>query len=200
MNYILPEGFNFYNELAEKINTKSECKDNICLIEGIPLTPSHITLECGHSFNYIPLLNDAYQEKYHRAKNYSYSNRRLKDNQLKCPYCRKIQNKILPYFPDMYLQKVRGINSPSSLSMGENNCNYIFKSGKNKGCACNKQCYREKCPQHFKSVLDFDAIEKTTGTLKKYTVAELKKMGKHFKLKGYSKLKKNDLINKIINI
>jgi hypothetical protein len=207
MNYIIPEGFDFYKELTQKIESDSSSSssscNNVCLIDGTPLTKSHIKLECGHTFNYIPLLNDAYEEKYHRAKNYSYysySNRRLSDNQLRCPYCRNIQNKILPYFPDMYLEKVRGINTPSSLSMGENKCNHMFKSGKNKGSLCGKKCYRDKCPQHYKTELDFDNVEKTVLSLRKYTVTELKKMAKHYKITKYSKLKKNDLINKIINI
>lgn len=204
MNYVIPTGFDFYKELTQKIETESDTSsNNVCLIDGTQLNTTHIKLDCGHTFNYISLLNDIYQEKYHRAKNYSYysySHKCLSDNQIRCPYCRNIQNKILPYFPDIYLEKIRGVNVPSIHSMGENKCNYIFITGKNKGGSCNKKCYRNKCPQHYKTVVDFDAVEKTVLSLRKYNVPELKKMAKHYKITKYSKLKKNDLINKIINI
>ena len=59
MNYILPEGFDFYAELNNQ-NKKTENENStqeVCLINGQPLEQSSfITLECGHKFNYIPLM------------------------------------------------------------------------------------------------------------------------------------------------
>lgn len=202
MNFVIPQGFDFYKELENNINNSNEEK-NTCLIDGTALGESHITLECGHKFNYIPLLNDVYEEKYNRSKNsyyYSYSYRRLSDNQLRCPYCRKIQEKILPYFPELYQKKLRGVNYPVALSMGDNHCSHVFKTGKNKGTACGKKCFREKCHQHHKTEIDHSTVERTEESLRKFNVPELKKIAKHHKIKGFSKLKKNDLINKIIDI
>ena len=206
MNYIIPEGFDFYKELKNEIENKDEtikCDDNLCLIDGTPLKSTYITLECGHKFNYESLLNDVYEEKYSRFKNYayySYSSTRLCDNQLRCPYCRQIQENILPYIPEIYSKKIRGVNYPLSLSMGNNKCNYIFKSGKNKGRLCSKKCYRKQCNQHYKPEISYDTIERNEESLKKLTLQELKKMAKHFHQKKYSTLKKNDLIKMIINI
>lgn len=202
MNFVIPQGFDFYKELENNIHNSNE-KKNTCLIDGTSLGESHITLECGHKFNYIPLLNDVYEEKYNRSKNsyyYSYSYRRLSDNQLRCPYCRKIQEKILPYFPELYQKKLRGVNYPIALSMGDNHCSHVFKTGKNKGTVCGKKCFREKCHQHHKTEKDYSTVERTEESLRKFNVHELKKIAKHHKIKGFSKLKKNELINKIIDI
>lgn len=206
MNYIIPDGFDFYKELKNEIDSKEnaiQTDDNLCLIDGTPLKETSITLDCGHKFNYVSLLNDVYEEKYSRFKNYayySYSSTRLYDNQLRCPYCRQIQENILPYLPDIYCKKIRGVNYPPALSMGTHQCDYIFKSGKNKGKMCSKKCYRKQCNQHYKPVISYDNIERTDKSLKKLTLSELKKMAKHYKLKKYSTLKKNDLIKMIINI
>ena len=212
MNYIIPEEFDFYKELQKELNNKTDETDkttennehDTCLIDGTQLDKNTaIKLDCGHTFNYISLLNDAYEDKHNRSKNfsyYSYSQTKLRDNQLRCPYCRQIQEHILPYFPDIYPKKINGINYPPSLSMGNNTCNYVFKSGKNKGAHCGRKCYRSQCSQHFKADISYDNIERNMETLQKFTMSTLRKIAKHYNLKRYSTLKKNDLIKKIIDI
>lgn len=207
MNYIVPEDFDFYKELEASLNSKEESEtNNVCLITNKPLIEdANIKLECGHTFNYVSICNEVYESKYgnHYQNNYGYA--KLRDHQIRCPYCRQIQDTILPYFPDVCKMRVRGVNYPLGWSMGKNECNYVFKSGKNKGNACGKQCYREKCHQHFaksKVKSDFDAskVEKREATLKKYSLTQLRQIAKFHKKKGYSKLKKNDLIIHILEV
>ena len=77
-------------------------------------------------------------------------------NQIKCPYCRNIQDKILPYLSDAV--KVHGVNYPLKYCMYLHTCNYAYKSGKKKGQYCNKKCNNTKCSLHEaltnKNVLD----------------------------------------------
>lgn len=208
MNYILPEGFDFYAELNQAYQENESDYDNNCLISGVTLnSETSIKLECGHSFDYEALFNDIQESKYGNSYNYSYNYNKLRDHQLRCPYCRQIQDCILPYYPDVIKKRVRGVNYPFNWGMGKNVCNYAFKSGKNKGVLCGRKCHREKCHQHYllsktvkKDEFTPESVERQEGKLRNYTVSELRLVAKYHKLKGYSKLKKNDLIKKIIDI
>lgn len=210
MNYIIPEGFDFYKELKSNIETEStennehidEEEDNqTCLISGEKIEKdTSITLECGHTFNYNPLFMDLSNYKQPGHTNYSYSdNLHLNEHQIRCPYCRQVQQHILPYLPDIQCRRVRGVNYPPSLSMGKNFCSYVFKSGKNKNQACGKRCFREMCNQHYKPKIHLADIELSRDELIKFTMTELKKLAKFHKIKGFSTLKKNDLINLLVN-
>ena len=206
-NYIIPADFDFYSELKKNItNSKTETntRENTCLITGDVLDPSSsITLNCGHSFNYKSLFLDLCSYKYPQSNSnvsYIYSdNLYLKDHQIRCPYCRQIQESILPYFPDVVCKKVKGVNFPMRLSMGNNECNYVFKSGKNKGEVCGKTCYRNMCNLHYKVTNENVKVEMSRTNLNKYTMPTLRKIAKDKNLKKYSKLKKQDLINLILN-
>ena len=99
MNYIIPEGFNFYEELNKTIQAskttspqRNNHEENKCLISGSELSENAITLECGHSFNYIPLFNDLVCYKYPKHQgHYIYSdNLYLKEHELRCPYCKQL--------------------------------------------------------------------------------------------------------------
>ena len=118
--------------------------DNLCLITKEKLTEP-VKLECNHTFNYKPLLNEIINQK--SKKNYTETTK-LKYNQIKCPYCRNVQNKLLPYFNNY--PKYNGINYPISLTYTNNYCKYIFKSGKNKNNKCNLKCYGSYCKTHNK--------------------------------------------------
>jgi hypothetical protein len=206
MNYIIPEGFDFYEELQKKMETSPstthrETKE-VCLISGEELDDTKITLECGHSFNYVPLFNDLYCYKYDKPQGYyTYSdNLNLREHQIRCPYCRQVQENLLPYHPDIQNSRIKGINYPPSLSMGKNTCTHIFKSGKNKGKACGKKCYRAMCNQHFKIELNLEAVSMNRSDLNNLTLIDLRHLAKNKGAKKYSKLKKNDLINMILSI
>jgi len=211
MNYILPEGFDFYTELKNESEGLEKCHyDNNCLISGIELTVENsLRLDCGHTFDYVSLFNDIQESKYGTSYKSNYTSTKLRDHQLRCPYCRQIQNRILPYYPELVKKRIRGVNYPFSWGMGKNICDYKFKSGKNKGEVCGRKCNRVKCHQHFsisktsvknKEEIIPENIQREETALRKYTVHQLRSIAKYHKLRGYSKLKKNDLIKKIIDI
>jgi len=215
MNYKIPEDFDFYGELKKNIQSgerepqatishdaSGDEKDTKCLITGEELDRNAITLECGHTFNYIPIFNDMKSYRYDTPTGYySYSdNLNLREHQIRCPYCRQVQENLLPYLPDVEPMRLKGVNYPLSLCMGKNTCNHVFKSGKNKGNVCNKRCYREKCNQHYKPEVNFEDISMDTNTLMRLTLVELRRLIKSRGGKKYSKLKKNDLIKMLLSI
>ena len=110
-NYIIEENIDFYSELYNEIhilNEKNE-NDNICLITSKPLIDKFFTMNCGHKFNYIPLYFDLknQKEKFNNMENFSL---KLKTNELRCPYCRQKHNGVLPYYIDLNLKKINGVN------------------------------------------------------------------------------------------
>ncbi len=120
-------------------------EENICLITKEPLENNAIKLTCNHSFNYLPLYNEICNQKIEKKK---IDCVQLFIHQFKCPYCRTIQNKLLPYFPIDNVKKIRGVNSPIKYSMFLSKCKYVLKSGKNKGQLCNKDCNFDYCTRH----------------------------------------------------
>lgn len=138
----------FNKELLELLckTCDDDDDDNICLISSLPLQHNHITLCCGHKFNYKPIFNEIKNQK-----KYSHlETQKLKNNQIKCPYCRTIQNGLLPCPP--LTKKIRGVNWPSSKQYKPNICVYSFLSGKRKGQNCGKKCFNKYCPSHEKII------------------------------------------------
>ena len=136
----------FYNKLYSSLCENTiETENNIqgpthCLITNEPLDNKYITLYCKHSFNYPALFNEIKHQKEVYVKT---EVQRLRRDQIKCPYCRHIQQGILPYWENY--PKVRYVNHPQTLQMKLNQCTYTFKSGKRKGQTCKKRCYDELC-------------------------------------------------------
>jgi hypothetical protein len=121
--------------------------DNNCLISYTTLEKNHVTLECSHKFNYKHLYEEIKKQK---TLNNCYEIQRLKKHQIKCPYCRQIQDKLLPYPRDSNYPKIIGVNSPLKYCMNLNRCRHIFKSGKNKGTQCTKKIVDNYCATHLK--------------------------------------------------
>ena len=148
-NYIIEDDIDFYREL----NTISEKKinDDLCLITNDKLTESCITLPCGHKFNYLPLFKEICKQK-NGFNNLEIS--KLRYFQIKCPYCRKVVDNLLPYNPDVEgVTKIRYVNTPSKYSFYPNKCQYVFKSGKNKNKECGKNCISNYCNFHKKYMI-----------------------------------------------
>ena len=179
MNYSIEGNIDFYNELLKTLcettvieNTKidkdeKQNNENIdlsinneneienenkqqkyCFISHAELVEPIITLECKHSFNYIPLFTEI-----KRQKEKDYDSRSLKVNQIKCPYCRQIQNKLLPYLENhSCVSLVKGVTFPQKYSMYCRKCDAVIKSGKRKGEVCGKVCMYpdKKCKIHNK--------------------------------------------------
>jgi len=109
MKYIIEGGLDFYEELYKSLDEGDEYKNDVCLITNQPLIEIYVTLDCNHKFNYIPLFNDI---KNHKKKFNTLESDRLGQNEIRCPYCRNKQKKLLPYYPIMgETMKVIGVNA-----------------------------------------------------------------------------------------
>ena len=140
----------FYKLLEEENDVLDE--NMCCLISKMPLEDNHIKLLCGHAFNYESIYNEVKQQKQYNPMDTS----RLLTYQLKCPYCRNIQNELLPLVGEY---SVYGVNAPDKYTMKPNVCTYIFKSGKRKGEICNKGCYKKMCKSHLKYLYQLEKKE-----------------------------------------
>jgi hypothetical protein len=112
MNYTNTDDANstFYNELYKLLDNDSDTEsDDKCLISDETLVDKFVKLPCGHSFNYIPLYNDI---KNHKTKfnHMEASSGRLNTHEIRCPYCRSIHTSLLPYYEDLGLAKINGVN------------------------------------------------------------------------------------------
>jgi hypothetical protein len=139
MNIIIEDNIDFYKEL-NNIDTNSE-EDNIeyCLLSKLPLDKNKIKLSCGHEFNFIPLFKEVCKQK---CKGSFLEISKLCHNEIKCPYCRQKQKQLLPHVKmTSKMLYISGINSPENLCMDFHTCEYIYKSGKNKGSYCAKTAY-----------------------------------------------------------
>jgi len=118
MNYIIEDNLDFKTALCDD----AELDINVCLISQQVLTKSHINLPCEHKFNYIPLYNELCKQK----QKSTFESRTLKVNQLKCPYCRTVYEKILPYIPSERIEKTSGVNYPFKYCMDNNiKCDWV---------------------------------------------------------------------------
>jgi hypothetical protein len=116
--YIIEGGVDFYEELyksldIEETNEKTEEDNNLCLITNEPLTDNYVKLNCGHKFNYIPLYYDIKNHK-QKFNGLESTASRLTLDEIRCPYCRTKQTGVLPYYADLNLAKINGVNYNSS--------------------------------------------------------------------------------------
>ncbi len=167
--------------------------ENVCLITNNKLTDNYIKLICNHTFNYKAIFNEVKKQK---IKYNHLEVTRLKKNQIKCPYCRTIQNGLLPYVEGF--EKIKYVNYPEGLQHLPNKCNYIFSSGKKKGQSCGKGCSKDYCTTHEKIMLKREQklLEKNQKQLTKELLKEKKLLEKqHKKLLNKNK-KLKEKINK----
>ena len=189
-NYVVEDGIDFFAELNKEDN--EVITEELCLISGLPLLNNSIKLQCGHSFNYIALFNEIRNQKKYSINETTY----LRQNEIKCPYCRKITPKLIPYIPYYSgVCKINGVNAPQHFCMDHKYCKWKFKSGKNKNNFCNKSGfdskYGECCLQHFNhytkteknNYYNIDWSEELETFKKKHTLLELKDMLRKKKLK-----------------
>jgi len=140
---------NFNDELMKMLEESYNETDNSekCLISNEPLEHNCINLECNHKFNYKHIYNEVYKQKkqaWHSEVN------KVKNAEIKCPYCRNIQKGILPHRENY--DKIKYVNWPTSLMMLPDNCIYTFASGKRKGEFCGKKCMGKYCSSHGKII------------------------------------------------
>lgn len=128
VKYIIEDGINFWDELNANFDNDIINQENICLISKELLTDNYICLPCSHKFNYISLFKEIKNIKYN--KNLYYSNIKLNNNQIICPYCRTIINNLLPYIPSIINEKIKYINYPFKYCLPLFQCTYSNKKVK----------------------------------------------------------------------
>jgi hypothetical protein len=110
VKYNIEGGIDFYAELYKSLDEENDDNDNnVCLITNQPLTDKHIIMNCGHKFNYVPIYKDLVNHKL-KFNSMERSNDKLTKNQIRCPYCRNKQYNLLPYYEELGLEKVNGVN------------------------------------------------------------------------------------------
>ena len=179
-----------------KNDIKETSNNGVCLITNSSLEKNHITLDCNHKFNYIPL----YYELLYQKKKKILDNRNLKINEIKCPYCRNITNKLIPYYKYYNTKLINGINCPEKYCMKINECSYIKNNIKCNNSACNTN-YGLFCNKHFKYNINEETLLANVNIdnynkYKKKKVVELKNILKENKCKISGN--KEDLINRIL--
>jgi hypothetical protein len=130
--YNIEGGIDFFNELYKSLDIdeneyKTEEDNNLCLITNSLLTDKFVEMECGHKFNYIPLYNDIRNHK-HKFNNMEGTCSRLNIDEIRCPYCRKKQKGVLPYYEEFGLEKIHGVNIiklVNTYSTSYNRCEFL---------------------------------------------------------------------------
>lgn len=135
-----------YLDLIDQIEEPQESDNTKCLISYENLDSNSVELLCGHKFNYIPLINDVFKQKFiFRKKNYKFIN---------CPYCRQLHNKYLPYYDDLNVIKMYGVNSnDEKYEIYQKNYKYIVDKEPGECCynfsKSNKNCKENKVYTHL---------------------------------------------------
>jgi len=117
MKYNIENNIDFYKQLYDSLNDDvvdddaggPEVHCELCLISNLPLVNNFVELKCGHKFNYGPLYKDIFNYK-KKFNNMEHLKTKLKQNQLRCPYCRNVQDELLPYHENFGYPKEHGVN------------------------------------------------------------------------------------------
>lgn len=108
--YNIEGNIDFFDELYKSLDIDDNVEDdNLCLITNDKLTDNFVELQCGHKFNYIPLYNDIknHKQKFNILEGH---NSQLKSHEIRCPYCRNKQTNLLPYYEELGLPQLHGVN------------------------------------------------------------------------------------------
>jgi hypothetical protein len=140
-----------------------------------------ITLECGHTFEYTALVAELVNRRtINKAGRFaSHADRSIKHG-FKCPYCRTLHMKTLPYFRLKGISLSRGINCPAKTQMKySHTCPVLTKSGTNKGQPCGKVAFfhskdavQRYCARHGADVMTEDSKTCCRGVLIRGTVPQ----------------------------
>jgi hypothetical protein len=170
-------GLNFYDELNKMLDEEDEYdanSDNFCLITGQPLDIFCVKMNCGHNFNYEPLFKEIIIQKFIFKTYFSgLSNNEVKLLNgskifIKCPYCRSVQKNILPYYEELGLSNIYGVNTMDSqtyvnslgimcltinrygkqFSIGKK-CDFIIDSDSKIHCSCLYVCNLEGTNKNY---------------------------------------------------
>jgi hypothetical protein len=145
------DNINLFNKILDD-NDENDDED-ICLITYDTLQDNHIKLDCGHKFNYVPLYNEIVYQKTKKLLDNVY----LKQNEMKCPYCRNVMKRILPFYKYYSVKDIAGVTFPAEYSLKLYECEYVrngkkcSKSGckTNNGILCNKHLSYKKIDEEI---------------------------------------------------
>lgn len=195
--YKIEGNLNFYDELYKSLDENNALDEkDLCLITNTPLTENYVTLECNHKFNYVAIYNDILN---HKKKFNSLEAKHLKTGQIRCPYCRNIQNNLLPYYNISGIKKCSGVNwvdENNTMSHYDfiGNCCFLKTSTDSNGNIININCSynfckiigdKMYCPQHYRV-----ALKEYNHMIKLKEKEEQKKAKKEEKQKTKDELKK----------
>ena len=179
------------NLIISTSSSSSSSYDNICLISKEILHPNHITLVCNHKFNYIPIYKEVLYQK--TKFNTLYEVTKLNYNQIKCPYCRTITNKLLPFIPYPCVKLAKNIHSSDNNCIPVAKCSHFIKKHNGDGdgdgdgdhnAHCNAKCNKNAlyyetenvllCPTHYKKYVAKKEASNPNDSDKPRCVAVLK--------------------------
>ena len=210
--YTIEGEVNFYEELSKSLKSNNDLiSDKCCLITNDPLTDKYVKLNCGHCFNYKPLWNEIYNQKFSSSV-YKDFNKLLKlKDKIECPYCRNKDSPLLPFYPDLDFKLAYGITTSdeqyklelhnnklvytNTLHYYTGSCNYVYDDG----TECNG-CYviiheglnKTFCNKHF-NIVKHKFIKDEKMKLK--LELKEKKMKEKLELKEQKKKEKKLKIN-----
>ena len=219
--YNIEGGIDFFAELYKSLddeenNHKNDEDNKLCLITNKPLTDKFVEMSCGHKFNYLPLYYDLINHKT-KFNNMEGSATRLKHNEIRCPYCRNKSTGLLPYYEELNLPKVSGVNyidvnyNYETDSMPLNNyykkCEYsspniYFNPNSQNIIEVYKQnlniedCKWIKC-NHMGTQLNIEFISDASGDNKYYCWSHKKMVIKNYKKEKADKIKEEKKLLKL---
>jgi len=139
-------------------NTDETMVDDCCLLSKEALSDIHVTLLCGHKFNYMPLYKEVVMQKTTSglSTNGYYNLSALRTNEIKCPYCRAVQCKVLPFLNYDGVRKLKGVNGPESMCMKARACDHVEVNKKKVSCACKSNAIHvingvNYCKKHYEN-------------------------------------------------
>lgn len=158
----------FQAKLLASLEMESDDEEEVCLISGEPFSnypPNEkITLPCKHSFMRSAIFKEiTYQKHDWKVKKQTSSwaikyFKKLRPNQMMCPYCRKIHKRILPKwkgFPVIY-----GVNDPPQFCMNySSKCLHMITPTRQ----CKTMTKNKYCSNHIKFYMGVN-LDTTTTT------------------------------------
>lgn len=121
---------------------ETKSSNETCLITNEELEKNHITLACKHKFNYEAIFYEIVAQKKHNHL----ETQKIKNYQIKCPYCRNVQNGLIIWKPPY--EKIHKVNWPSSKWYKNNICRFVYKKGSKNNTKCEIKCYNNFCKKH----------------------------------------------------
>jgi hypothetical protein len=177
-----------------------------CQITGLPLIENHFKMNCGHIFNYSSLYTEICKQKFD-FKTYNVESLLVADLRMlrstgldyfiKCPYCRRIQTVLLPFYENLAFPKKYGVNTTdaafkvmetnSSASYTYKVYGYTFEKG---NC-----CMTLSVPDN--NVKCFNSwVSEIPGLKKSYCPAHIRVVAKEYKLLEKEKMTKEKAVAK----